>query len=135
MYSLIRINVATFEALLERLIGYRLQPERTLTTTEKLMHFLYIVGQGSSYRAVVTLFKRPLGTISDSFYISIATVLSIYPEVVKELDYEAILQRIARNPKFFLFFRDCVGALDSSYIKAFVIGETKLYRNRKGDLS
>lgn len=121
--------------MLERLIGYRLQPERTLTTIEKLIHFLYIVGQGSSYRTVVILFKRPLSTISDSFYILIAAVLSIYPEVVKELDYEVILQRIVRNPKFFLFFRDCVSTLDSSYIKAFVIGETKLYRNRKGNLS
>lgn len=55
------------------------------------MYFLYIVGQGSSYRTVIILFKQPLSTISDSFYILIATVLSIYPEVVKELDYEAIL--------------------------------------------
>lgn len=99
------------------------------------MYFLYIVGQGSSYRAVATLFKRPLSTISDSFYMLIAAILSIYPEVVKEPDYETIQRRIARNPKFFLFFKNCVGVLDSSYIKAYVTGETKLYRNRKGNLS
>lgn len=99
------------------------------------MHFLYIVGQGSSYRTIATLFKRPLSTISDSFYILIAAILSIYPKVVKEPDYETILRRIARNSKFFLFFKDCVSTLDSSYIKAYVTGETKLYRNRKGNLS
>lgn len=99
------------------------------------MHFLYIVGQGSSYRTVVTLFKRLLGIISDSFYISLAAILSIYLEVVKEPDYIATLYRIAKNSKFFLFFKDCIRVLDSSYIKAYVIEETKLYRNRKGNLS
>lgn len=99
------------------------------------MHFLYIVGQGSGYRAVATLFKRPLGTISKSFYVSLAAILSIYLEVVKEPDYTTILYRIAKNSKFFPFFKDCIRALDSSYIKVYVIGETKLYRNRKGNLS
>lgn len=130
-----RIDRATFEALLERLIQHGLELERTLTAAEKLMHFLYIVGQGSSYRAVATLFKRLLGTISDSFYVSLAAILSMYLEVVKEPDYTAIPHRIAKNSKFFPFFKDCIGALDSSYIKAYVIGETKLYRNRKGNLS
>lgn len=52
--------------------------------------------------------------------------MSLYPEVVKELDYDALPVRIVENPKFFLFFRDYVRALDSSYIKAYVIGESKL---------
>lgn len=135
MRGIIRIDRATFEVLLERLIGYRLELERTLIVAEKLMHFLYIIGQGSGYRAVAILFKRPLGTISKSFYVSLAAILSIYLEVVKEPDYTTILYRIAKNSKFFLFFKDCIRALDSSYIKAYVIGETKLYRNRKGNLS
>lgn len=135
MRGIIRINRATFEALLDRLIGYRLELEYTLTAAEKLIHFLYIIGQGSGYRTIVTLFKRLLGIISDSFYISLAAILSIYLEVVKEPDYIATLYRIAKNSKFFPFFKDCVRALDSSYIKAYVIGETKLYRNRKGNLS
>lgn len=66
---------------------------------------------------------------------SLAAILSMYLEVVKEPDYTGVLYRIARNPKFFPFFKDCVGVLDSSYIKAYVTGETKLYRNRKGNLS
>lgn len=117
------------------MLEYRLEPERILTAAEKLIYFLYIVRQGSGYRAVVILFKRLLDTISKSFYISLAAILSIYPEVVKEPDYIAILYRIARNPKFFPFFKDYVRVLDRSYIKAYVIGETKLYRNRKGNLS
>lgn len=66
---------------------------------------------------------------------SLVAILSIYLEVIKEPDYTDVPYRIARNPKFFPFFKDCIGALDSSYIKAYVIGETKLYRNRKGNLS
>lgn len=112
-----------------------LEAERTLIAAEKLLHFLYIVGQGSGYRAVRALFRRLLGTISDSFHTVLAALLSIYPIVVREPDYNTVPERIARNPKFYLYFRDCIGALDSSYIKAHVVGETKPYRNRKGDLS
>lgn len=101
------------------------------------MYFLYIVRQGSRYRAVRALFRRPLGTISDSFYTIITVLLSIYLEVVKEPEYsiDSVPERIATNPKFYLYFKDCVGTLDSSYIKAHIVRETKLYRNRKGDLS
>lgn len=34
--------------------------------------------------------------------------------------------RITENPKFFLFFKEYVSILDSSYIKVYVIGESKL---------
>lgn len=132
-----RINRRTFDLLLQQLIDYRLEAERTLTAAEKLLHFLYIVGQGSRYRTVRALFRRPLGTISDSFYTMMTALLSIYLEVVRELEYnvDSVPERIATNPKFYLYFKDCIGALDSSYIKAHVVRETKLYRNRKGDLS
>lgn len=131
-----RIDRRTFEALLVRLItGYRLESERTLTAIERLIHFLYIVRQGSSFRVVKSQFRRLLSTISDSFYYVIATLLSLYKEVVREPDYKAIPTRIASNSKFFLYFQDCVRALDSSYIKAYIIGESKLFRNRKGNLS
>lgn len=129
------MNRRTFDLLLVELIDYRLEVARTLTAVERLLYFLYIVGQGSGFRIVKALFRRLLGTISDSFYIVLTTLLSLYPAVIREPDYIAILDRILKNPKFYLYFRDCVGALDSSYIKAYIVRETKLYRNRKGDLS
>lgn len=131
------INRRTFDLLLERLIDYRLEAERTLIAAEKLLYFLYIVRQGSRYRTVRALFRRPLGTISDSFHTIITVLLSIYPEVVRELEYnvDSVPERITTNPKFYLYFKDYIGILDSSYIKAHVVRETKLYRNRKGDLS
>lgn len=61
--------------------------------------------------------------------------MSLYSEVVKEPDYIAVPKRIRGNSKFFLFFKDYVGILDGSYIKAYIIGESKLFRNRKGNLS
>lgn len=130
-----RINRRTFDLLLYQLIEYRLEAERTLTIAEKVLYFLYIIRQGSGYRTVRALFRRPLGTISDSFYTIIAALLSIYLEVVRELEYNTVPERITKNPKFYLYFKDCVGALNSSYIKAYVVRETKLYRNRKGNLS
>lgn len=131
-----RIDRRIFEALLSRLIaGYRLESERVLTTIERLIHFLYIVRQGSSFRIVKSQFRRPLSTISDSFHYIIAALLLLYKEVVREPDYKAIPNRIASNNKFFLYFKDCVRALDSSYIKAYIIEESKPFRNRKGNLS
>lgn len=99
------------------------------------MYFLYIVRQGSRYRTIKAQFRRLLDTISDSFYTILAAMLSIYLAVVKEPDYSAVLTRIAENSKFFPFFKDCVSALDSSYIKVYITGESKVQRNRKGVLS
>lgn len=83
MYSIIRIDRRTFEALLARLIvAYSLESERILIAVERLIHFLYIVGQGSRFRTVKSQFRRPLGTISDSFYYIIATLLLLYYKVV-----------------------------------------------------
>lgn len=65
----------------------------------------------------------------------LTALLSIYLAVVREPNYIAILERILKNSKFYLYFRDYVGVLDSSYIKAYIVRETKLYRNRKRDLS
>lgn len=136
LYGLMRMDRRTFEALLSRLIaGHGLESERVLTAAERLMHFLYIVGQGSGFRAVKSQFRRPLGTVSDSFHHVMAALLSLYKEVVREPDYEAIPERIAGNNKFFPYFKDCVGALDGSHIKAHITGESKPFRNRKGDLS
>lgn len=75
------------------------------------------------------MFRRPLGTISNSFYTTIAALLSIYPLVIREPNYTTIPERIAKNPKFYLYFKDCIGALDSSYIKVYIARETKPYRN------
>lgn len=136
MFSLIRLDRRIFEALLERLIvDYSLESERILIAAERLMHFLYIARQGSGYRTVRGQFRRSLGTVSDSFYYVIAALLSLYSEVIKEPDYTAVPKRIRGNSKFFPFFKDYVGTLDGSYIKAYIIGESKLFRNRKGDLS
>lgn len=122
--------------MLERLIAdYSLELERTLTAAERLIHFLYIARQGSGYRTVRGQFRQSLGTVSDSFYYVIATLLSLYSEVVKEPDYIAIPKRIRGNSKFFPFFKDCIGILDSSYIKAYITGESKLFRNYKSNLS
>lgn len=135
LYAVFRLNRRTFDLLLVELMDHGLEAARTLTAAERLLHFLYIVGQGSGFRAVKALFRRPLGTISDSFHTVLTALLSLYPAVVREPDYTAIPDRISKNPKFYPYFRDCVGALDGSHIKAHIVGETKPYRNRKGDLS
>lgn len=102
---MIRIDRRIFEALLVRLIiSYSLESERILTAAKRLIHFLYIAGQGSRFRAIKSQFRRPLGIISDSFYYIIATLLSLYKEVVQEPDYKAIPIRIQSNSKFFLYF-------------------------------
>lgn len=137
LYGLIRIDRRIFEALLLilNIVGYRLELERVLTTIERLIYFLQIVRQGSSFYIVKSQFRRPLSSISNSFYYIIAALLLLYKEVVREPDYKAIIKRITGNNKFFLYFKDYVRALNSSYIKAYIIGESKPVRNRKGNLS
>ena len=48
----------------------------------------------------------------------------------------SLSSRIARNPKYYPFFKDCIGALDGSHISAFIpLSKQAAWRNRKGSIS
>lgn len=104
---------------------------------EKLAIFLYITSNGVSNRAAQELFQRSGNTISRSFHQVLNALLLLHKHVVKLPDATQPLHpRIASDKKYFPYFKDCIGALDGTHIKAFIQSAAQApYRNRKGELT
>lgn len=61
---------------------------------------------------------------------------SFYIRYVKLPSTTSVPPEIQMEPKFFPFFKDCLGAIDGTHINVFVPErDTARYRNRKGTIS
>jgi hypothetical protein len=61
---------------------------------------------------------------------------SFYNRYVKFPRVDEVPPQIHQNPKFFPFFKGCLGAIDCTHIESFVSNEDiPRYRNRKGGIS
>jgi hypothetical protein len=69
------------------------------------------------------------------FYAVLNALINLYTEVVKPASSE-ISPAIQSNPRRWPYFKDCVGALDSSHFYLHVpVSEQRRFRNRHGDLT
>jgi hypothetical protein len=63
-------------------------------------------------------------------------MLSLYSEFVKLPLASQVLSQIKYNLKLYPYFKNCIGAIDSTHILAKVLDSQVIpYRNRKGDIS
>lgn len=99
--------------------------------------FLVYVGQGVSYRLISEWFGHSLDTVSRVFKEVLYALITLHKHTVKMPQSNTSLSsRIAGNPKYYPFFKDCIGALDGSHISAFVpLSKQAAWRNRKGFIS
>ena len=123
VFNMLRMRLEVFEALLNQLLkNTNLEGSKWIDPTEKLIMFLVLVGQDLSYRLVSGWFGHGLDTISKMFKEVLYAVITLYKRTVRLPCSDTLLSsRISpRNPKFYPFFKDCVGALDGSHIPAHI---------------
>jgi len=108
-----------------------------VTIKEKLAIFIYIASIGASFRIIIKHFYRPIETIHKAFKAILYAIILFHCEVIQLLGLNCPLnKRIAGDPKYFPFFDNCISALNSTYIYAYLLVElTPLFKNRKGFLS
>lgn len=64
------------------------------------------------------------------------TTRSFYMRYIKLPNTALVPMEIQQEPKFFPFFKDCLGAIDGTHINVFVPEkDIARYRNRKGSIS
>jgi hypothetical protein len=103
---------------------------------EQAAIFLYMSVTGLRCRHVGERFQHALGTISGYFVDTLNTVCSpqFYCKYVHlPSSHDDVLHHISGNPKRDPYFKDCLGALDGTYIDACPAAEDRdTARNRKG---
>lgn len=102
---------------------------------EQIAIFLFIIGHNLRTRAVQELFKYSGETISRHFNNVLNAIVAISLDFFQPPGPE-IPPEILEDPRFFPYFRDCVGAVDGIHIPVMVgVDEQGPFRNKNGLLS
>ncbi|XP_034570889.1 protein ALP1-like [Setaria viridis] len=101
---------------------------------EALGMFLWIIGSPQSLRQVEDRFVRSLETISRTFDNVLSSVLKLAVQIIspKDPEFENVHRRL-QNPRFALYFNNCIGAIDGTHVPVVVPSQKVVqYTGRHG---
>ena len=98
--------------------------------------FLFIIGQNSRQRVVANRFQHSTAAISTWFEKVLRAVCKLGTKIICPRDRGDVQPEIAKNPKLFTYFKDCIGAIDGTEVSAWVPASRFVpFRNRKQNVS
>jgi hypothetical protein len=104
---------------------------------EKLGFFPYMLSHNSSYEDLQITFHHNNDTFHhhiNHFFKKVIPILARH--FLKAPDPNLVHPKIIENPRFFLFFRNCLGAIDDTHIPISISSKkASPLRNRKGTLN
>ncbi|XP_022896790.1 uncharacterized protein LOC111410600 isoform X1 [Olea europaea var. sylvestris] len=107
-----------------------LRDTRYICIEEMLTTFLLIVGQNTRYCLIRQNFGRSHFTTSRSFNKILQTLNKFAIDIMVKPG-SVVPEKIRESTRFYLYFKDCIGAIDDTHIPAMVTGrDTSSYRNR-----
>ncbi|KAL4018331.1 hypothetical protein IC575_021922 [Cucumis melo] len=95
-----------------------LKSSRYLTVQEKVSIFLLIISHNESNHIAVERFQYSSHTISLAFNLVLRKVCKLGREIIHQPNMETVPMEIVSNSKYYHFFKDCVGAIDGTYVAA-----------------
>lgn len=135
----LHMPLAVFTLICNHMRKKNLLNDTTYTTVEHRMHiFLYITTTGASNRAAQERFQHSPESISRIFKTVLLAINTMAPEFMQtptpnNTNLDLVLPEIQQNPKFFPFFKNCLGAIDGSLIPVYVAQkDAPVHRTRKG---
>jgi hypothetical protein len=126
-----------FQEVVTYLRRNRLVVDTRLTVEEKLGFFLYMISCNASYEVLVVTFRNS----NDNFH---RHVNHFFKNVIPTLSRNFIRcpnpsqlhPKIQDNPRYYPFFKNCLGAIDGTHIPVSISPEKHSpFRKRKGTLS
>lgn len=132
-----RMEPEIFIYLVDHLRRNRLVRDTRIKVEEKLGFFLYMLSHNSSYEDLQIKFHHSNDTFHHHithFFKKVIPALSHH--FLTPPDPNVVHPKIAGNPRFFPFFRNCLGAIDGTHIPISISPQKAApFRNRKGTLS
>jgi hypothetical protein len=135
--QVLRMKLEVFQFLCSELqTKGGLAPSRHVSVEEQVAMFLCAIAHSDTNREIQERFQHSGETVSRYFHVVLQALNRLVPCYIRLPSADEIPTTIASNPKFYLFFSNCIGALDGTHIAAKVPApEAAAFRNRKGYLS
>ncbi|XP_059666658.1 uncharacterized protein LOC132312336 [Cornus florida] len=133
-YENFRMYPNTFRALCRELKLLGLKDSTFVTVKEQVAIFLLTVSYNERNRVVAERFQHSTSTILYHFYSVLKLICELGTKIIVPPDLNEIPKQIKNNPKFYPYFKNCIGAIDGTHIHAVVpVGQQIPFRDRKGD--
>ncbi|XP_072062174.1 uncharacterized protein [Arachis hypogaea] len=105
-----------FRQLCKKLRGTGRVKDSTRSTVEvQVAKFLHIIGHNVKTKTMSFFFHHSGKTVSRHFHNVLHSILSLEGEFFNQLSSENVPQEILNNSRFYLFFKDCIGAIDGTH--------------------
>ncbi|KAL0539375.1 hypothetical protein IC582_023586 [Cucumis melo] len=109
-----------------------LKSSRYLTVQEKVVIFLLIISHNESNRIATERFQHSGHTISLAFNLVLRKVCKLGGEIIRPPNMDTVPTEIVSNSKYYPFFKDCIGAIDGTYVAASIPQNEEIpFRGRK----
>ncbi|TVU45982.1 hypothetical protein EJB05_05492, partial [Eragrostis curvula] len=132
-----RMEPDIFISLANYLRRTRLVRDTRIKVEEKLGFFLWMLSHNSSYEDLQVKFEHSNDTFHHHikhFFDKVIPTLAC--RFVKSPDPNQVHPKIDSNPRFFPYFKNCLGCIDGTHIPISICSEKAApFRNRKGTLS
>ncbi|XP_030959167.1 protein ANTAGONIST OF LIKE HETEROCHROMATIN PROTEIN 1-like [Quercus lobata] len=116
----IRMRPIAFYALCKILSGNNLLQETIhMSIKEQVLIFLHTIGHDVRFRVVGGRFYRSVETVHRYFRHVLRAILQLYKHMIREPDKDTPLE-IRNSNRFNSYFKDCVGAIDGTHVRASV---------------
>ncbi|XP_040948120.1 uncharacterized protein [Gossypium hirsutum] len=99
--------------------NHLLQSTKSVNIREQVIIFLHIIGHNVRFRVIGSRYYRSTETVHRYFRVVLRAILKLYRLVIR-LPNESNPSEIRNNPRFYPYFKDCIGALDGTHIRASV---------------
>ncbi|XP_062075405.1 protein ALP1-like [Humulus lupulus] len=107
---------------------------RYLSVEEQVAMFLFVIGHNERHRVVAERFQHSISTTSHYFRKVLKAICRLSKELITPPSFDVTPPQIRFDPRYYPFFKNCVGAIDGTHIFAHVpIDEQIPYRDRKVD--
>ncbi|KAK4391384.1 hypothetical protein Sango_1916200 [Sesamum angolense] len=103
---------------------------------EEVAILMQIVGMHKRHHDSMERFQHSLETIHHRFHRVLSTLCALAPEMITRPNWTNKHPKIASNPDFYLYFKDCIGTMDDTLVPAWAprIDQNK-YRSCKGRIA
>ncbi|XP_048133937.1 uncharacterized protein LOC125314797 [Rhodamnia argentea] len=108
-----------------------LRSTANVSIREQVLVFCHIIGHNVRFRVIGGRFHRSTETVHRYFKIVLQAILKLYKHVMKEPS-NSTPPEISNSRRFYPYFKDCIGAIDGTHVRASVPLEIQgRFRGRK----